>query len=66
MEDENIPTGGYYFDDGTPYNPDLHPKPGLCLSCKKMDDPSEEMVCNLTRMDQLNEKEFICYGYEGK
>jgi len=57
---------GFYDDDGNEYNPDLHPLPSLCLSCKKKDDPSEEIVCNLTRMDQLGENEFICYAYEKK
>jgi len=58
--------GFYDDDDGNEYNPVLHPLPSLCLSCKKKDDPSEEIVCNLTRMDQLGENEFICYTYEKK
>ncbi len=57
---------GYYRDDGSEYNPDLHPLPGLCMSCKKKDDPREEIVCNLTRMDQAGNSEFICYAYERK
>ena len=54
----------YYDDDGTEVNPDLIPKPQLCLSCKKNDDPGEEILCNLTRLDQRNEPEFKCFAYE--
>jgi hypothetical protein len=54
----------YFDDDGTEVNPSLLPKPTLCLSCKKNDVPNEEMVCSLTRLDQWNESEFICFAYE--
>jgi len=55
----------YFNDDGTEINPDLIPKPSLCVSCKK-DGPSgeEEILCNLTRADQQGEEEFICEAYE--
>ena len=56
----------YFMDDGTEMNPDLYPKPQLCLSCKKEDDPNEEILCNLNRLDQLNDPEFVCYAYENK
>ncbi len=66
-EEEELPIiSGFFNDDGTPYNPDLHPIPNLCLTCKKKDDPNEEMICNLTRMDQQGEKEFKCFAYEKK
>jgi hypothetical protein len=55
---------GFYFDDGTKYNPDLYPKPNLCLVCRKNDDKSENLLCNLTRLDQHNEKEFKCGAFE--
>ena len=55
---------GYFNDDGTPFNPGLHPLPSLCMSCKKRNNPHEEMLCNLTRMDQMGEKEFKCFAYE--
>ena len=58
--------GKYYFDDGTEYNPDLHTKPSLCLTCKKDDDPNEEILCNLNRMDQCSSSDFICFAYEKK
>jgi len=54
----------YFFDNGNEYNPDLHPKRTLCVSCMKNDEPSEEIPCNLNRMDQLGEEEFICYAYK--
>jgi hypothetical protein len=53
-----------FDDDGNQFNPNLHPLPSLCQSCKKKDDPNEELLCNLTRMDQLDEKEFKCFAYE--
>ena len=36
---------GYFDDDGNQLNPDLIPKPGLCLTCKKDTDPNEEKNC---------------------
>jgi len=67
-ENESPPTNimGYYNDDGSKYNPDLYPLPNLCMSCKKKDDPSEEIVCNMTRMDQLGETDFRCFAYVQK
>ena len=64
MESDNEPRMGYFDDDGTEVNPDLFPKPSLCLTCRLNDDPNEEVLCNLTRMDQRNEDEFICFGYQ--
>ena len=57
---------GYYNDDGSKFNPDLYPLPNLCMSCAKKDDPNEEIVCNMTRMDQLGETDFRCFAYEKK
>ncbi len=54
----------FYDDDGTEVNPDLFPKPQLCLSCRKNDDPREEICCILTRLDQRYDDTFTCYGYE--
>jgi hypothetical protein len=54
----------FFDDDGTEVNPSLYPKPQLCLSCNKDNDPNEEIVCTLTRMDQRNDKGFKCFGYE--
>ena len=56
---------GFYSDDGEKLNPNLCPKPQLCLSCKKNDEGGEEeMLCTLTRLDQRNSKKFECYAYE--
>lgn len=63
-EPVDIPISGFYHDDGTPFNPDLYQLPNLCLSCKKKDDSKEEILCNLTRMDQLGESEFKCSAYK--
>ena len=54
----------YFDDDGTELNPDLMATPGLCASCAKNDDPKQEVLCNLTRLDQEGEREFICFAYQ--
>jgi len=54
----------FFDDNGTEVNPDLFPKPQLCLSCKKCNDQDEEVLCILTRLDQRNETEFKCFAYE--
>ncbi len=56
----------FYDDDGTEMNPDLIPKPSLCVSCAKNEDQDEEVVCNLNRLDQQGEPEFKCFAYEPK
>ncbi len=57
---------GFFNDDGTEINPGLVPKPGLCLCCKKDDDPNEEILCILNRADQQGEAEFKCFAYVPK
>ena len=54
---------GFFDDDGNQLNPNLHPLPSLCLSCQKKDDPNEEILCTLTRLDQIGE-EFKCFSYK--
>ena len=49
MESNDEPRMRYYDDDGTEVNPDLFPKPSLCLNCRNNDDPNE-ILCNLTRL----------------
>ncbi len=58
----------YFNDDGTEFNPDLIPKPSLCLACPNddTDDEIERMLCNMTRADQQGEEDFICYAYVPK
>jgi hypothetical protein len=79
MEDENkeefIPgfddpddeLSGYFYEDGNRLNPDLIPKPGLCLLCALDDNPHEQVLCNLNRLDQAYEKgEFKCGAFKAK
>jgi len=61
MKDE---IDGFYDDDGTKIDPNLIPKPGLCISCIHDDDPSEEMLCTMNRIDQMNKSEFKCDAYK--
>jgi len=35
----------------------------MCLKCEKNDDPNEEILCNLNRLDQQDEKEFKCGAF---
>ena len=50
---------GYFNDDGTPVNPDLMPKPGLCATYRKDDQPDQEAACHLIRMEQQGEERFV-------
>ena len=62
---EDIPK--FYDDDGTEFNPDLTPKPDLCISCRRDGlSEKEDVLCNLTRADLQGEDEFICEAYEEK
>jgi hypothetical protein len=62
--DDNKPK--YFNDDGNGLNPVPTPKPDLCISCRKDGIRNEEILCDLTRMDQQGEDEFICDAYELK
>lgn len=57
---------GMFEDDGYEIDPDSIKKPYLCLTCLKNIDPDweEELLCNLNRNDQADEKEFKCGAYE--
>lgn len=58
---------GFFDDDGNKLNPDLIKKPDLCLSCIHDNDPNEEILCILTRLDQNESgEEFKCYSYRQK
>ena len=57
---------GLYDDDGKKLNPNLIEKPSLCTTCKKDDEKKEEVLCNLNRLDQQSENDFICDAYESK
>ncbi|MBT3879425.1 MAG: hypothetical protein HON76_06745 [Candidatus Scalindua sp.] len=67
MNFEEDEISGYYNDDGEKLNPNLISKPDLCTTCRKDEEgEEEEVLCNLNRLDQAGEKEFICYAYESK
>ena len=52
-----------FDDDGNEIDQTHIPTPELCLNCEKKDDPDEEILCLLTRFDQRNDGEFICYAF---
>jgi hypothetical protein len=54
----------FFRDDGSGINPNLIRKPSLCVSCRKDDDPQEEILCTLTRTDQQGDEEFRCEAFE--
>ncbi|NVO12287.1 MAG: hypothetical protein HXX16_20185 [Bacteroidales bacterium] len=62
----NEEINGFYDDDGNKINLDLLPKPQLCLSCKSnvVEDWEEDILCQMNRYDQRNDKEFKCFAYE--
>lgn len=56
---------GIFDDDGYEINPELIQKPSLCLTCVNDDgDTEEEMLCMMTRHDQKDDDEFICFAYK--
>lgn len=57
---------GFFDDDGNEINLNFIKKPSLCLTCRKDNDPSEEFLCNMTRYDQKDDKEFKCFAYRRK
>jgi hypothetical protein len=66
LPDDVDEISGYYNDDGSKINPELVVKPALCLSCRHDDELSQEILCNLTRMDRQDATDFICGAYERK
>ena len=58
----------YFDDDGNELNPDLIPKPSLCVGCINDDteDENERVLCTLTRFDQNGEDEFKCFAFAPK
>ncbi len=53
----------YYDDDGNELDPTNIPMPNLCLSCEKKNNKYEEILCNLNRLDQKDDKDFKCGAY---
>lgn len=54
---------GFFDDDGYKINTDLIKKPSLCITCRKNNNPDEELLCNMTRYDQKDEEDFKCFAY---
>ncbi len=55
---------GFFDDDGYEMNMNLIKKPTLCLTCRLDNDPNEEPLCNMTRFDQQEELDFVCFAYK--
>jgi len=57
--------GGFFNDDGTPFDPDTVPVPGLCIICKKymVGNPEENFLCLMNRNDQRNDPDFQCGSF---
>ena len=64
MDEESEIIDGFDDDGETEIDPGLLLKPTLCLSCKKDNDPAEEELCMLTRMDAIDGEDFVCGAYE--
>ncbi len=58
--------GGMFDDDGYEIRRDTIKMQPLCLTCIKnyIDDWEENLLCDMNRNDQRNEKEFKCGTYE--
>jgi hypothetical protein len=55
---------GYFSDDGEKLNPNFIKKPSLCTTCINDYDPTQEILCDLTRLDQQDEEHFHCEAYK--
>jgi len=53
-----------YDDDGTEMNAYELPARPLCTTCRHNNDPKQEPMCLLTRLDQKGDVEFRCDAYE--
>jgi len=53
----------YFDDDGNELDPTGVPMPKMCMMCEKRDDPDEDILCNLNRLDQRNEQDFRCGAF---
>jgi len=55
---------GFFDDDGFEINIDLIRKPSMRLICVNDDNPDEEILCNMIRYDQKDDKEFKCFAFK--
>ncbi len=56
MNEDADDISGYYDDDGEKLNHNHASKQDLCTSCRKDEEESEEILCNLNRFDQADEE----------
>jgi hypothetical protein len=66
MDEESEIIDGFFEEkeDRNPLGEELIVKPALCLTCKKDNDPQEEELCILTRLDNNAGEEFVCGAYQ--
>ena len=55
---------GFFDDDGFEINTELIKKPSICLLCENDDNPEEDLLCNMTRYDQKDNNNFVCFAYK--
>ena len=53
----------YYDDNGNELDPSTIVIPRMCLMCEKKVDGDEEILYNLNRLDQWDEKVFDCGAF---
>jgi hypothetical protein len=64
MNEESEIIDGFDMEEENFTGEELVEKPALCLSCRKDNDPQEEEMCLLTRMDSSEDEDFVCGAYE--
>jgi hypothetical protein len=53
----------YYDEAGNELDPSKMPVPKMCQLCEKKDDPEEDIICNLHRLEKRNDRQFSCSAY---
>ena len=64
MDEESEIIDGFDAEEEKFPKEELVAKPALCFTCRKDNDPQEEEMCMLTRMDSVEGEEFVCGAYE--
>lgn len=54
----------FFDDEGNPINPSSIPRPKLCWTCARNLMLSEQVLCQLNRLDQINAPTFECAAYQ--
>lgn len=55
----------YFDDDGNEIDPATIRIPSMCRMCEKFGDENEQILCDLTRIDQADRPTFQCYAFVG-